>query len=273
MATSAKIFTVGISAIPALEKRIIKRKVVVIFSDSLNNILPEVLAPNTFVKSVMKIVSPIRNDMKTVQNNFIGNFSQSCQQDSSPIRLLTLISMLVDGADVNEKGFSQFTLTVAQLIMYNFRLKSRNITCVHRRLTPRETPAPIYVGLKLYATVRSNTLIDRLFHLWICISYDRVLSITNAIGSSMLKKYEGEKVFFPSMLRKSLYTVIAKDNIDLNSSSIMIKQHYHGISMTVMQFPTDIHIGIPQDSSYDFSASNDSSRIKLTLPSDYVYMK
>ena len=136
----------------------------------------------------MKIVSPIRNDMNTVQNNFLGNFSQTCQQDSLPIRLLTLISMLVDGADVNEKGFSQFTLTVAQLIMYNFRLQSRNITCVHRRhLKPRETPAPIYVGLKLYATVRSNSLIDRLFHLGVCISYDRVLSTTNAISSSMLK--------------------------------------------------------------------------------------
>ena len=86
--------------------------------------------------------------MKPVQNNSIGNLSQTCQQDSLPIRLLTLISMLVDGADVNEKGFSQFTLTVAQLIMYNFRLKSRNITCVHRRhQKPRETPAPIYVGL------------------------------------------------------------------------------------------------------------------------------
>ena len=201
-----------ISAIPALEKRIIKRKVVVIFSDFLNNILPELLSPNSFVKSVMKIVSPIRNDMKTVQNNFIGNSSQTCQQGSLPIRLLTLISMLVDGADVNEKGFSQFTLTVAQLIMYNFRLKSRNITCVHRRhLRPRETPAPIYVGLKLYATVRSNSLIDRLFHLGICISYDRVLIITNAIASSMWKKDEEEKMLFPIMWRKSLYTVIAKD--------------------------------------------------------------
>ena len=191
-----------------------------------------------------------------------------------PIRLLTLISTLVDGADVNEKGFSQFTLTVAQLSMFNFRLKSRNITCVHRRhLKPRETPAPIYVGLKLYATVRSNSLIDRLFHLGICISYDRVLSITNAIAFSMLKKYEEEKVFFPSMLRKSLYTVIAKDNIDLNSSSTTIKQQYHEISMTAMQFPANIHIGILQDSSYNFSGGNDSSRIKLTLPSDYVNMK
>ena len=145
---------------------------------------------------------------------------------------------------------------------------------MYNKIKPWGTPAPIYVGLKLYATVRSNSLIDRLFHLGICISYDRVLSITNAMSSSMLKKYEEEEeVVFPSMLRKSLYTVIATDNIDLDSSSTMIKQHYHGISMTAMQFPTDIHIGILQDSSYDFSGGTDSSLIKLTLPGGYVNME
>ena len=162
-----------ISVIPQLEKRIVKKKAVVVFSDSLNNILPEVLIPNTFMKSVMKTVSPIQNDMRTVQNNFVGSFPQSCQQGSLPIRLLTLISVLVDGTDVNDKGFSQSALAVAQLIMYNFKLKST--TSVQRKhVKSRETPAPIYVGLKLYASVRSKSLIDKLFHLGMCISYDRV---------------------------------------------------------------------------------------------------
>ena len=160
-----------ISVIPQLEKRIVKKKAVVVFSDSLNNILPEVLIPNTFMKPVMKTVSPIRNDMRTVLNNFVGSFPQSCQQGSLPIRLLTLISVLVDGTDLNDKGFSQSALAVAQLIMYNFKLKST--TSVQRKhVKSRETPAPIYVGLKLYASVRSKSLIDKLFHLGMCISYD-----------------------------------------------------------------------------------------------------
>ena len=43
--------------------------------------------------------------------------------------------------------------------------------------------------------------------------------------------------------------------------------------MTVMQFPTENNSGVLQDSSYDFSCGNDSSRMKLALPSDYVKMK
>ena len=96
----------------------------------------------------------------------------------------------------------------------------------------RETPIPIYTTMKIYATVRSKSLIDRLFHLGICISYDRVLAITNNMSRLLLTKYHQNKAFVPSILRKELFTIIAKDNIDLNASSTMIHQHFHGISMT-----------------------------------------
>ena len=39
------------------------------------------------------------------------------------------------------------------------------------------------------------------------------------------------------MLQELLFTIIAKDNVDLNSSSNMAAGYYHGMSMTVLQFP------------------------------------
>ena len=39
------------------------------------------------------------------------------------------------------------------------------------------------------------------------------------------------------MLQKHLFSIIAKDNVDLNSSSNTAAGHYHGTSMTVLQFP------------------------------------
>ena len=48
----------------------------------------------------------------------------------------------------------------------------------------RETPVTIYVGLKLYSTVRFKTIIGHLFHLGILISYDRVLLMTKSLLKS-----------------------------------------------------------------------------------------
>ena len=100
----------------------------------------------------------------------------------------------------------------------------------------RETPVPIYIGIKLYATARSRTLIDKLFHRGICISYARVLDICDSISSLMLEKYEKEKVFVPQMLKLNVFTIIAKDNIDFNAKSTKVSRHFHGTSMTLMQF-------------------------------------
>ena len=173
--------------------------------------------------------------MSTVQNRFEGTFSDDSQQNSIPIRLLSLCSMLIDGFNPKDTGFSQPALTVSQLIMHEYKKKiNRNPSTIRRRHSKiRETPLPIYAGLKLYATVRSKTLIDRLFHLGICVSYERCLEICNDMAISLLEKYNQNKVFIASPLKLKLFTI--KDNIGLNASSTKIKQHFHGISMTTMQ--------------------------------------
>ena len=110
---------------------------------------------------------------------------------SIPIRFLSLCSILIDGFNPKDKGFSQPALTVSQLIMHEYRKKiNRNPSTIRRRHSKIcETLLPIYVGLKLYATVRSKTLIDRLFHLRICVSYERCLEICNDMAISLLEKY------------------------------------------------------------------------------------
>ena len=50
----------------------------------------------------------------------------------------------------------------------------------------------------------------------------------------MLKKYKLEGVFVASHLTIEIFTINAKDNIDLNAISTKAKKHFHGISMTIM---------------------------------------
>ena len=68
------------------------------------------------------------------------------------------------------------------------------------------------------------------------------------------------------------FTIIAKDNIDLNSRSTKVKQHFHGVSMTTMQFPTADNPGIEQHVLYDLSLKMDCYH-KLELQNDYAVIQ
>ena len=128
-----------------------------------------------------------------VKNKFDGEFHNERQKNSVPIELLVLISMLIGSVSIDNKGFSQEVLSVSQLIVYHFgNRKTLEDGTYSRKRHPKhlETPLPIYVALKIYATVRSRILIDILFSLAICVSYSRVLEITKYIGMKAIHKYE-----------------------------------------------------------------------------------
>ena len=62
-------------------------------------------------------------------------------------------------------------------------------------------------------------------------------------------------------------TIIRKDNIDLNAIATKVKKHFHGISVTTMQFPLKQNQGVKKNVIYDLSLLDDSK--KLALPEDY----
>ena len=110
-----------LQAIPDLKKSTVSNKLTVCFKGTINMLLEHhVEVPDDFTRSIRDVVVPIRNSMKIVKNKFDGSFKNECQKDSVPIELLVLISMLVDGVGIENQGFSQETLTISQLVMYNF---------------------------------------------------------------------------------------------------------------------------------------------------------
>ena len=95
--------------------------------------------------------------------------------------------------------------------MFNSVKQSRNskplVNVRHDRY--HETPLPLYLGLKVHAVTRSKTLVDTLFHLGLCISYDRVLQIQSDIANGVCQRYEMEKVVCPPNMRRGLFTIAA----------------------------------------------------------------
>ena len=178
--------------------------------------------------------------MSEVTNSFQGNFPVNCQQEFIPFPLLILCSLLIDGADPTPNDVGQAALSVSQPIMFSYKKQSKIVQTNETSLAnrghhkKRETPLPFYVGLKLM-TMRAKTIIQKLFFLGICISYDTCLDICNNIAVSMVEKFNNDGIFTGNSM-KNLFTIIARDNIDVNSKSTKVGQHYRGISMTIVQF-------------------------------------
>ena len=75
----------------------------------------------------------------------------------------------------------------------------------------------------------------------------------------MLKKFDNNGIFTGNS-RKIFFTFIPKDNTDVNSKSTKVGQHYHGISMTIMQFLSNEN-GL-QQTLYDLSKESSRKVIK-----------
>ena len=159
-------------------------------------------------------------------------------KDISPF-LLSLTSMLADGKINTERKCGQAALTAAGLITYNIRTIERpRIRNLGNRYLDkeRETSIDIYVGLKLYSTVRSRTLIHCLFQLGIYISYDfGILSITKSLYEALRTTFGHYKIFLPTNLKKGCFTVSAKDNIDKNATENLVQSQFHGTGIWLFQ--------------------------------------
>ena len=85
-----------------------------------------------------------------------------------------------------------------------------------------------------------------------------------------MKKYKLEGVFVASYLTIETFTIIAKDNVDLNAISTKVKKHFHGITMTFMQSPSKENQGVKQNVTHDLSLLDNSK--KLALPEDNEFI-
>ena len=65
----------------------------------------------------------------------------------------------------------------------------------------------------------------------------RARNVIKDLSKLSIYHYHINGVFTPRSLKKNVFTVIAKDNIDKNARSNTASSHYQGISRTVMQLP------------------------------------
>ena len=177
---------------------------------------------------------------------FDGSFPPNCQQNSVPINLKYLVSMLLNGSSIKDQESieSQSSLTISQAILFNCKRRSTKATSRHSKKF--EPPLPLYIGLKVHTQTRSKSFISELYQLGLSVSYDRVLELENQIASSLCEHANEIGLVCPSQLSHGIFTVGALDNLDHNPSSTTAKDSFHGTGISLFQFPTELSTGSPQ---------------------------
>lgn len=80
----------------------------------------------------------------------------------------------------------------------------------------RETPFPQYLGILIHTKTCKRELMNALFKLGLCISCERVMTISTILNNNLCHQFETEKVMCPPKLRKNILVNAAFNNIDHN---------------------------------------------------------
>ena len=205
---------------------------------------------------------------------FTGSFEENCQEKSVPHMLLALVSMVLEGPSIKDQIRECSTpaaLSIAQILKYNsvkHMRKQADTSSAVRHSSAQETPLPIYIGLLLHAQTHKRDLVDRLFNLGLSISYDRVLRLSAEMGNSVCQRFHMEQVVCPPMLKGSVFTTAAVDNLDHNPSATTAKDSFHGTGISLLQHPTSADEGV--HSGTVIMGGNTGSKTVSCLPHFYT---
>ena len=171
---------------------------------------------------------------------FIGSFSSSCEADSIPPMLRSFLHMLLDGSGIDQPPpgpeKSQVATSIGQQIIFNsVRCRSKKTGFVPRHIKERETPASLYLSMKLHLQTGSKSLLETMHKQGICVSYDRLKTFSTDIANSVIKHWEHIGVVVPPQAVKGVFTNGGFDNIDHNPSSITAASALHGTCISIQQ--------------------------------------
>ena len=164
--------------------------------------------------------------------------------------LVMLVRMILEGSSIKDQiqtSKSNYSLSIAELIKFNSvkHKRAAGSTYSHHN-RHQETPLPVFVGLTVYAQTRKKILIDKLHHLGLSVSYDRVSGIVGGLSSCVCDYFNSLGVVCPQDIQPGLFTTAAIDNIDHNSSTnSLISASFHGTGISLFQHHDETSTELP----------------------------
>ena len=187
-----------------------------------------------------KAAKIVRSEVVQSKLEFTGHFSRNCQVESVPRELLSLMHMITGSSytaptevDVdNELEYYEPALSIAQLVSFNTIQERGGSNSQFCHNAEKETPLSIYIAFLLHSHTRSRTLVDKFYHLGLCISYDRMLTLSTNLGNSICAQFEEDGIVCPVSLRFNIFSTFAVDNNGHNPSSRTATNSWHGTAIS-----------------------------------------
>ena len=196
--------------VPGLNNQKIGKKLYISLKTKSTIEVEERLQPQTLIDMMQKVMGQTGSKLRDTVTDFAGYFTNELQLLSE---LMVFLNLLLFGNSCDEFGFLMPVKTIGQIILYSVKSQVRsNSTSTHQRQNQRGSPFLICIGLKIYYVTRSRTVIDILHTHGLCISYERILTVTLGLRESTLNLFEHEEVVIPGNFCTRFFTIRAKDN-------------------------------------------------------------
>lgn len=251
------------------------RDVVLMFDQDIGDMLKRAVKNDMDADAVhlVRAAQIVRREIFQSQYEFQGSFEDA--SNIVPPSLKALMSMILEGPNIEEQKQSnqskqRAAIGLSQIAMFNaVKKSSARYTVRHNK--KRETPLPVYLSLLVHAQTRKRDLVDRLYNMGLCISYDRMMSISTQMANRVCALYERDHVVCPPSLKNDVFTSGAVDNIDHNPTARTAQDSFHGTAITLMQFPTTECPGNNRDIPSWTTDAEDGKQKKIApLPASYT---
>ena len=196
--------------------------------------MSELSLSETEAEKIVSVGVLLRKFVLKQQPQFKGSFGDEAATDPVLPPLLTLIDVLLEGPDAiserrdNERARMKVAYLISQLIITNSSRRSSDASLLYQ-MKERETPFPLYIGLKLHSYDRMKTFIMTLHQYGLSVSYDRVMEVRKSFAEAVTKRWSEDGVVVPTTIKKGVFVTGAVDNID---ESGRVELHGTAISMT-----------------------------------------
>lgn len=206
---------------------------------------------------IIEVGLMLRRHILLQQMPFNGSFNSCSLSEPVAKPLLALLDALLQGsASIEENGDDEqdetnarlrVACTISQLICSNAVKKASNAVTLYQK-KERETPFPLYVGLKLHANDRQKSTISTFHSLGMSVSYDRVMEVRKKLALAVSVRFAEDGVVVPSNMKRGVFTTGGVDNID-ESGRIEL----HGTAISLTNHLTHGNMGVdPPPLTFDF---------------------
>ena len=133
----------------------------------------------------------------------------------------------------------------------------------------RETPAPVYVGMKLQNAGAGKSVIQSFASIGLSVSYDRITEISTYLATRVSEQFRQDGVVVPPNMRRFVFTTADVDNINEIVRSTLGQSDLDGTMISFTNHLTPDNEGLKRELC-QVHCDTDTDRKNISLPDSYT---